>query len=336
MTGSEANASAAPKTSWASRAREWLWRGQALRVARAYRRALPPEERRAIDRALVAAERAERAYDPVDALRSGSSLPLSVSLFREAAFWALRAHDSGLSGSTLEALFDGSSRELLTQAAGGSEPLSRARRALVERSFVDTAELPPELLPGDAEAARTFVQGLVRAKLQPERRAEQLLVERTVRLLALLAVLAAIVSTALWAVGRHRRPEDLAAGKPWRASSSPDICHPEIHRCAGVRTDMFFTTSEESEPWVQIDLGKTTGFNTVDVTNRSDCCPDRAVPLVIEVSRDGTHFREVARREQTFSFWAATFARQRARYVRLRVPRRTILHLDRVAVHDVK
>lgn len=97
---------------------------------------------------------------------------------------------------------------------------------------------------------------------------------------------------------------------------------------------MFFQTQEEKEPWLEIDLGREVPFDEVEVTNRSDCCPDRAVPLVVEVSRDGVHFKEVSRRMDTFSVWHSRFARQTARYVRLRVLRRTIFHLDQVAVRN--
>src|SRR6478735_11558891 len=81
---------------------EWLTRRQALRDARAFRSQLPADERLALERALRANELADRAYDPVDPLRSGSSLALSISLYREAAYWALLAQGVP-QGATLEA-----------------------------------------------------------------------------------------------------------------------------------------------------------------------------------------------------------------------------------------
>jgi hypothetical protein len=57
------------------------------------------------------------------------------------------------------------------------------------------------------------------------------------------------------------------------------------------------------------------------------------VPLVVEVSNDRKKYREVARRTEVFDTWTPKFAPQRMRYVRLRVARRSMLHLDRVEVH---
>ena len=68
------------------------------------------------------------------------------------------------------------------------------------------------------------------------------------------------------------------------------------------------------------------------VKNRGDCCGERAVPLVVEVSDDRKRFREVARRGEDFQFWSAEFEPVTARYVRLRSPVSTTLHLRQVSV----
>lgn len=313
---------------------EWFWRGRALREARSFRQQLPVSEREALARALTARELADRAHDPIDPLRSGSSLGLSISLYREAAYWALRAQDGAYQGATLAALFESVPEELLSFAAGGDAGLSEVRRALVQRSFVETAELPREQLPREARVAQDFVEALLRRKLEPERRVGRLLWQRGTRLSGLLLLLAALFVGGWLSTQRLRLGPDLAAGKPWRASSSLYTCTPALHRCESVNTDVFFHTQEEKDPWVEIDLGANTRFDRIEVTNRSDCCPDRAVPLVAEVSRDRTSWREVSRRTETFSVWEARFAPQNVRYVRLRVPRRSLLHLEKVTVRN--
>jgi len=126
----------------------------------------------------------------------------------------------------------------------------------------------------------------------------------------------------------HLKPS-LTEGRPWRASSTLDVCKPQEHWCADAVTDIFFCTTDENDPWVEFDLGDRKTFSRLVVKNRSDCCPDRAVPLALEVSDDRTSWREVARRNDTFSTWRAEFPATRARYARLRVLRRSILHLDR-------
>ncbi len=311
---------------------EWFWRGKSLRLARAFRMRLPLLEQTRLQQALRALELAERAHDPVEPLRAGSSLALSISLYREAAYFALLAQSESFNGSDLAALFATLPDDLLEFAAGGSEELRAVKLALVERTFVETANLPDETLPGDAAIARDFVRALVRRKLLPEARVGSLLLQRGVRSFGLALLTLALTVGAVTLVQRLTTKPDLAAAKPWRASSSLDTCRPQEHYCASARTDIFFCTVEESNPWVEIDLGKPSAFSRLEVTNRSDCCPDRAAPLAIEVSLDQKTWREVARRTDTFSVWTAKFKQQNARYVRLRALRRTILHLEKIAV----
>jgi hypothetical protein len=311
---------------------EWFWRGHAIRNVRGYRTTLPLLEQTRLTRALRAAELAERAYDPIDPLRAGSAMALAVSLYREAAFWALACQDSSFDGATLKQLFQQVPRELLLLAADGPERLTDVELALVGRDFVATAELSPELTKADADVSRAFVQRLIELKVGPEKRTGRLLLQRYVRTLGALALFAAcVVGAVLWYQRATLKP-DLAAGRPWRASSSLETCRVQEHYCASAHTDIFFHTLEEKQPWVEIDLGKPTAFSLVEVTNRSDCCPDRAVPLVIEVGNGQQQWREVARRTDTFSKWRAKIAPTTARYVRLRVTRRSLLHLEKVVV----
>ena len=100
-----------------------------------------------------------------------------------------------------------------------------------------------------------------------------------------------------------------------------------------MRSKIFFHTNEDAQPWVEFDLLAPTAFSEVYVRNRTDSVPDRAVPLVIEVSDDETNWRAVARRDDTFRTWTASFPTLTARYVRLRVDRRSYLHLEIVEVH---
>jgi F5/8 type C domain len=311
---------------------EWFWRGKAVRQVRAFRKTLPTVEQTRLGHAQRALELADRAFDPVDPLRSGSSLALSISLYREAAYWALAAQDAAVSGTTLAAVLAELPTELLETSAGGPEKLTDLKLALVGRSFVETADLAAELLPRDATLARDFVHALIARKVEPETRVGRLLLQRTVRTFGALAMLSALVISLVLGIQRSRLQPDLATGKPWRASSTYETCKPLEHSCGSARTDIFFHTVDEQEPWVEIDLGAPTSFAVVDVTNRSDCCPDRAVPLVIEVSNDQQKWREVARRTDTFAEWRAKFKPQKARYVRLRSLRRTLLHLEKVAV----
>jgi len=128
------------------------------------------------------------------------------------------------------------------------------------------------------------------------------------------------------------RPPDLAANKPWKASSA----YPGFS-LSGLKPErpmagLFFSTNDEQNPWWQVDLQAPLAIGAVEVENRSDCCGERAQPLVIELSLDGEKWREVARRDTTFRVWTAKFPESQARYVRVRLLRRTNLHLRNVSV----
>jgi hypothetical protein len=98
--------------------------------------------------------------------------------------------------------------------------------------------------------------------------------------------------------------------------------------CSGI----LFHTNDEANPWAELDLGAPKKFHRIEVTNRDDCCAERAVPLIVETSTDGSHWAEVGRRDKEFSTWTLTFPAQKARYIKFRVPRTTVLHLKQVAV----
>ena len=144
--------------------------------------------------------------------------------------------------------------------------------------------------------------------------------------LVIAAVIAMVASKAMAA-------PDLAAGKPWRASSKLYDCHPELIDCGGARTSIFFHTNFENEPWVEVDLLQPTKFSAVTVRNRSDGAWDRAYPLVLEVSDDAQAWRALADQPSEFRVWKAKFEPVTARYVRVRAKKQTYLHLDAVQVH---
>jgi hypothetical protein len=138
-----------------------------------------------------------------------------------------------------------------------------------------------------------------------------------------------VVGIVLGAIALMPQRRNLAAGKPWTTSSKMFDCNPGTGECGGVQTMIFFHTN----PWFQYDLGTKTQFSSLTVKNRQDAEPGRAVPLVVEVSDDAKKFREVARRNDEFNVWKPSFPAQSARYVRLRVARKSILHLELVQVH---
>ena len=129
----------------------------------------------------------------------------------------------------------------------------------------------------------------------------------------------------------HRLHPDLLQDRPFQTSSELARCEPKKRRCAGAPTAIFFHTNEESEPSIVYDLGQVKSPRRIEVTNRRDNnLAMRAVPLIVQASVDGVTWRELARREYWFDVWRADFPATRARYLKLSVGRRSMLHLERV------
>lgn len=332
MSSAQATQSASTNaaTTNAAAVKEWFWRGHALQDAKSASKASALSRER-LRRARLAAEFAGRMIDPAEPWYDGSALPLAISLYREAAYWVLLAHTEAGESSTL--------RELLATASYATGDLSEAdvaqvKELLGDKTFVQTADESAETLRRQAVLSRSFVHGLIRTELAPERKVTRVLVQRLLRIGVVAVALVVAVLAINSAVQRALRGPDFAAGKPWRASSKAFDCDPAQKSCGGTSTGIFFHTREEQNPWVEIDLGTQKKFRHVEVANRDDCCADRALPLVVEISDDANEFREVARATEPFDHWDATFDPVSARYVRLRVDnKRTYLHLDQVAVH---
>lgn len=124
---------------------------------------------------------------------------------------------------------------------------------------------------------------------------------------------------------------DLLQGRPFRLSSEWAKCAPARESCGGGTTRVFFHTQEEQAPFIEYDLGRSVALRRVTVVNRRDSgLGDRAVPLLVETSVDGKSFQLRARRDYWFDTWDATFEPREARYLRLRVDRKSVLHLERV------
>jgi hypothetical protein len=323
----------------AARARlvwEWIWRSRALDAAR--RAAAEAEPARELwRRARLAAELAERALEPDVPLADGPAHVLAISLYREAAYWALtvRQRNEALDAPSLGELLSADTEGL--RVTGLSEAdLARVRAVLAEQTFVERAAIEHSRQIADAELSRRFVNALLEesgAASAPRQAVARVHRQRALRMLAILLVAAVVMSCGWLAIARAFRGPDLALGKTWSISREWARCHPEWRKCGDQHTRVFFHTKRHNQPWFLLDLGPGTTVGRVEIENRDDCCQDQAVPLVVEVSDDKRNFREIARRTTPFWTWRATFPPLQARFVRLRVDGRTYFHLSRVSVH---
>ena len=304
--------------SFLAKLREWFLRSAAMREARAVVAGPGGHRKRACGQAELLTEVARRVAEPVEPLPPGSRAAVQLALYRDTAYWALAAmQPDETSAPDLATLWNETPPDLLERAAGGSEAAEAVRKTLAD----DGASAPLlEVTDEDAARAGKFVAALVAEADVPKRRVERVSLQRWSRLgLAAVALLMVAYGVRALVLGPN-----VLAGKPIKVSSAWAGCPP----CEGI----FFHTEKENNPWIEYDLGKPTAIHRIEIKNRPDCCEERAVPLIVEVSTDRANWTEVLRRDKEFTSWTATFPKRTTRYVRLRVPRITELHFKEVVV----
>jgi hypothetical protein len=313
---------------------EWLLRRKAIQHARANPARLDSTGRARYRRASAAAWEARRLAEGVDGLSPARSRRLAMQAYCDAARWAFAACSPGLAPTIAEAVASADPRLL--------EPFSPDALADVARVLDDASSSGESTAAevSDLAAARDFVRGLlaVLAPLaDPSAKARR---QRLVRVAfvgaAALSVVVGVTggALALQSARRDALHPDLAAHAHWRVSSASGWGKPEGVGCdtSTGTEDFFFHTGEEASPWVEFDLGEAgKSVGLVSVKNR-ECCLERAVPLVVELSDDGSSWSTVATESRTFWRWDATFPRQHTRYVRLRVAKKSVLHLAAVEI----
>jgi hypothetical protein len=304
-----------------ARSTEWVLRRQALREARADVPARGARRDRAVCQARLLLEVARRVDEPVERFPPGARPPVRLALYRQAAYWALVAArtDEGEAPADLNAAWASADPERLRRAAQGDLNQEAVKRLLVDRAEPDPLDVADE----DAARARDFTQTLLAELDGPKRRLERTLFQRWWRVSLLLVVLAA----AAMGVRKLSLGSNLLADKPMRVSSSWSGCSQD----AGCQA-VLFHTDHEMNPWVEFDLGARKTFHRLEVTNRGDCCSERAIPLVAEVSDDRATWTQIGRRDGEFSTWTLTFPPKTARYLKLHVARMSTFHLKDVAL----
>lgn len=313
---------------------EWLTRRQALRGARQALFDATPEARALTDRAREVALVADRLFDAIEPVSAATGQALAADLYRQALVWSLAARaPAELRNSSAAALWDATQAQDLLALPRDPAQRSQVVHAVKQGEFRNFAIQP------DGERYRLTAQlrGLTESALElnapRDRSIRVLLFQRFVRLVAFFLLLASTVAVAAIVAEYLGKKPNLAAGKPWRASSTWAVCQPEIKTCGRLRSKIFFHTRDEQQPWIEFDLQSPTAFSGLYVKNRTDSVPDRVAPLVVEVSDDAKAWRTVIRREETFRTWTASFPTVTARYVRLRIDRRSTLHLEIVEIH---
>lgn len=286
---------------------EWLWRGDALRDARARVTPLTAAQRASVGDARDALSLAERLVDA-----AGISAPAIPDARAATLAWTL--------------LSDAARR--LDAARADDTPPAVARALGSPR--------PPDEDPDVTRRALADARAYLHARcddIDPRAaRIPRLHGERALRVALVAGAL--VAARGAWPVVDTLRRPDLAPDAPWRASSAASAFATTGRGFAppASTSPVFMHTAQEHSPWVQFDLGAPRSIRLVVVHNRWDCCVERAVPLVVELSDDASAWRGVADRRGPFYVWSTSFTPQRARYVRIRATSDTMLHLARVEI----
>jgi hypothetical protein len=300
---------------------EWIFRGAALRAARAAAVDASAVRGRADRQARLLLEVARRVAEPVERLPPGARPAVLMSLYRDATYYALVAGrtDEGQWPSDLGALWVSHPPEALLRAAPDQANLDAIKRSLVgvtPSSALDATR-------ADAARARAFVEALVAEQDGPRRKVGRVLLQRWSRLvLSVVSVLALVYGVQQLTLGPN-----LAAKKPFRSSSTWSGCTVD----PGCQAQLFHT-EHENNPWIEFDLLAPTTIQRIEVTNRTDCCAERAIPIVAEVSMDRTNWMQVGRRDSEFASWTVDFTPRTARYVKLRLVGVRTFHLKNVKI----
>lgn len=260
-------------------------------------------------------EIARRVDRPVDPLPNGDPAQVSVVLWQRAAIWAIAATADSVKGGAPSA----EARAMLERVAGSNESL-----ALVESLLRSDLAAPNAMPSAEAVAVTTlssFTERLIDELERPARKQQKLRNARATRLI--LAGAVAVFLTFL--IARSMRPADLVPSAVRTQSSFYSTCD------AGQCGNSLFSTNLELDPWVRYDFGAEKRLHSISLVNRTDCCFERAVPLVVETSNDGQRWKERVRTNEPFMTWSAKL-NGRARYVRLRVARTSFLHLSSVVI----
>lgn len=181
------------------------------------------------------------------------------------------------------------------------------------------------LSPAEALRLRPELEALLAwlGKELEVRTVRRIKVYRALRLVAVAcACLTFLVVTLAWAFA----PENIALGKPVRASSRYPRTPDPAGATDGVRGHGYGVhTLPEARPWVELDLGSVRALSEVAVFNRSDGWENEILPLTLELSENGADWLEVATRSELFTAkkpWRVRLDGKRARFLRLIVSKK--------------
>jgi hypothetical protein len=196
------------------------------------------------------------------------------------------------------------------------------------------ARLPKNQIAHATRALTKLARGLATPMVAEAKRTRRVWYMRGLRV----GAAALVLGIGVWFLTRETEPADLGPNLALHRPVTVVTPHPDYGRNPGLlvdgdRANLGFHTNLAPNQHVTIDLGSAVRISRVVVYNRTECCFDRAVPLVLEVSTDGKNFQQVSERKDVFDRWVVKLRGTTARYVRLTDRKNDYFHLAEVEVY---
>jgi len=155
---------------------------------------------------------------------------------------------------------------------------------------------------------------------------------RTMRALRLVGAALAIFLVGRMTLRAILVPHNQALHKPVFASSRYEGTPEPAGLTDGDRRKLGVHTLVENDPWVRIDLASTYKVKTIRVYNRTECCGDEILPLIVEVGEENDPAPFVAERTETFEVWEIDVGGHPSSSVKLHSRRKGYIALAEVEV----
>ena len=267
-----------------------------------------------------------------ESLTGGDQVPAALILYRDGIVFTIRALLESRGKDSAVPTTDGAFGALGSLIEAGDVPAApdgfeAARTLLADPRPLAFDELPAGEALGKrahVETTALWLRGLVDA-----RSVRQVKWTRALRIGTFAIATIGIVA---FGVTKIAGPKNIALGKPVQISSRRPQCPPGSGEAGQppsglvdgtVSSAYDICTNFEVRPWVTVDLQETRKISKIVAYYRGDCCWGLYdLPAVVELSEDGTNYREVGRRTTAYSAtdpWVIKLDRQPATFVRVRV-----------------
>ncbi len=196
------------------------------------------------------------------------------------------------------------------------------------------AELEPKQRRVLASAVKTLLVAIIEPLEHDESKVGRVLFARFARIAAALVMVGGVVAIIFSLIAGQMSKPNIALKKKVTTSSLFASAGRDTRLLVdGDTTNLGFHTECRPNQTVTVDLGVLHSISSVVVYNRADCCQERAIPLILEVSSDNQKFEKVKEQREQFDKWVVDDIDKKARYVRITNTSNNCFHLSELEVY---